>query len=192
MCYILITGQGPEGFYKDWLVRKMEVIYNNGHTRICERENSEFPFMIHGATSTYTSGNIIVCGGLLGDAKSGGDRIEILGFWNRKDCYVFQKGNGWVFLTRTHQERFESMSIPIDGGMIITGGEHYLNSTWTTIRSNEIVMLDGSVMEGPKLPMPIKTEYTTFANPSDLFRSFLEFSCTFPYDQQYKYISFCN
>ena len=138
MSYILITGVNENA-------AKIEVIYNQGHTRICKGENNIYPLKISLATAVYTNGKIIICGGHRG-------------YSNTDECYVFQKDKGWVLLSKMNQARRGSAAIPIEGGLIVIGGSNTITIAVyqydLMMKSSQIVMLDGMVKEGPELPEP--------------------------------------
>ena len=82
---------------------------------LCQGSNSNYPHKINHATATYTNGRILSCGGVYFNAKIG------------DQCYIYEKEKGWSQLSKMKQARLGSASIPIDGGMIVTGG---LRSCW--------------------------------------------------------------
>ena len=111
----------------------MEVIdLNCGRkTRICQESNSKYP-KVYGTygTATYTDGVILACGD----------------YHSTEQCYIFKKNQGWSELSKMSQKRGKSASIPIDGGMIVTGGTYY-----EIQKSSEIVFTNGSVLKGQNL-----------------------------------------
>ena len=107
----------------------MEVIdLNCGRkTRICQESNSKYP-KVYGTygTATYTDGVILACGD----------------YHSTEQCYIFKKNQGWSELSKMSQKRGKSASIPIDGGMIVTGG--YVGNKG--VKSSQIVFSNGSLI----------------------------------------------
>ena len=129
MSYVLVTGD-PRGEN----TAKMEVIGPDGRTKICERNNAAYPLEISSATATYTNDKIVVCGG-------SSPRTD--------ECHVYQQGQGWILLSRMTKARTSIASIPIQGGMLVTGGLGGSNY----LKTSQIVKLDGSaVTDGPEIP----------------------------------------
>jgi len=130
MSYVVVTG-----FSRNENAAKMEVIGPDGRTKICKGNNAAYPITeIESATATYTNDKIIVCGG-----------------WSPRtdECHVYQQGQGWTLLSRMAQAREASASIPIQGGILVTGGYDGSN----ILKTSQIVKLDGSaVTEGPEIP----------------------------------------
>ena len=85
----------------------MEVIGDNGLTRLCKKSSSIYPLRVSKAAAAYTGGRILSCGG---------------GYPYTDQCFIYEKGKGWSKLSKMKQPRAWSASIPIDGGMIVTGG----------------------------------------------------------------------
>ena len=127
MNYIQISGYGCSS------CTEMEVIdLNCGRkTRLCQGSNSKYP-KVYGTygTATYTDGVILACGD----------------YHSTEQCYIFKKNQGWSELSKMSQKRGKSASIPIDGGMIVTGGTYY-----EIQKSSEIVFTNGSVLKGQNL-----------------------------------------
>ena len=129
MSYVLVTG-----YPWNEKTAKMEVIGPDGRTKICKGNNAAYPLEISLATATYTNDKIVVCGGQ---------------YPLTDECHVYQQGQGWTLLSRMAQARSYSASIPIQGGMLVTGGYDGSNR----LKTSQIVKLDGSaVTDGPEIP----------------------------------------
>ena len=131
----------------------MEVIDDSGQSRLCKKDESKYPLHVYYATATYTNGSILACGGY--DIS----RID--------QCYIFEKNQGWKELSKMNQARSSSPSIPIDGGIIVTGG--YADG-FGTLKSSQIVFSDGSaITEGPELPEPRYGHCMAYDKENDVF-----------------------
>ena len=106
----------------------MEVInLNETKTRLCKGNNPAYPaYDAHYSTASYTDGTILACGG----------------YPETEQCYFYEKNRGWSELVKLNQTRTLSASIPIDGGMIVTGGK--VGSK--IVNSSQIVFSNGSVI----------------------------------------------
>ena len=132
MNYLQITGS-PRGE----TTAKMEVIDNFGQTRICQGSNSIYPLQVDSATAIYSNGIILSCGGI-------SPRTD--------QCFIYEKSKGWKQLSKMNQAMDRSASIPIDGGMIVTGGYDDGNNV---LKFSQIIFSNGSVItDGPELPEP--------------------------------------
>ena len=122
MNYIQISGYGCK------TCTKMEVIdLNERKTRICQGSNSTYPKVYgYSGTVSYTNGTILACGD----------------YYKTEQCYFYEKNRGWSELVKLNQTRTLSASIPIDGGMIVTGGQ--VGSQ--ILKSSQIVFSNGSVI----------------------------------------------
>ena len=132
--YIQISGYGCSS------CTEMEVIdLNCGRkTRLCQGSNSKYPkaYGTYG-TATFTDGIILACGD----------------YHSTEQCYIYKKNQGWSELSKMSQKRGRSASIPIDGGMIVTGGKYS-----ETLKSSEIVFTNGSVIKGQNLILDCKIQ----------------------------------
>jgi len=152
MNFILITGQ-PEGAHTLKSTVKMEVLDNLGQTRLCQ--NSSYPLEVYEVSATYTDGKLLSCGG----------KFQTSGPITNK-CFIYEQNNGWVQLSTMKQARQASASIPIDGGMIVTGGWDGDNS----LKSSQIVLSNGStIKDGPELPGPIHGHCLAYDKEDDVF-----------------------
>ena len=143
MNYIQITGIPAE----ESIV--MEVIDDSRQSRLCKKDESKYPLQVYAATATYTNGSILACGG-----------------YSIDQCYIFEKNQGWRQLSKMNQARQESASIPIDGGMIVTGGWDGSN----TLKSSQIIFSNGSaITEGPELPEPRYGHCMAYDKEYDVF-----------------------
>ena len=78
----------------------------------------------------------------------------------QKKCYIFDKSNQWQLLGHMKTERVSAASVQVPNGLWVTGGasnhERWLDTT-------EIIFLNGTTTEGPKLPNKLNghclTEY---------------------------------
>ena len=114
-------------------------------------------------TAVFTNGAILSCGGY----------GPFFGPWvcgplNAMDeCFIYHKHKGWSELSRMKQGRYYSASIPIDGGMIVTGG---LDCHGRNLKSSEIVLSDGSaVRDGPELPEPRSGHCLAYDKKNNVF-----------------------
>jgi len=130
MKYVLVTG------YPENEAAQMEMMDNNGSTKICHAK-SKYPLNVYGATGVFTDGKMIVCGG---------------GYPRTSACYVHADGGqGWKTLADMATPRSHSASIPIPGGILVTGG---WGDGSDTLKTSEIVYLNGTVKQGKPLPAP--------------------------------------
>ena len=122
MNYIQISGYGCK------TCTKMEVIdLNERKTRLCKGNNSAYPaYDSYYSTASYTDGTILACGD----------------YPKTEQCYFYEKNRGWSELGKLGQKKTLSASIPIDGGMIVTGGK--VGSK--ILKSSQIVFSNGSVI----------------------------------------------
>ena len=143
MNYILITG-----YPRDSTTTQMEVIDNNGNTRLCQKDHSKYPEMISVASATYTNEKILVCGG----------------YPSTDQCYIYEKGKGWSPISKMSKAKYSMATIPIDGGMVVAGG---WSSTY--LDSSEIIQADGSsITEGPELPEPRYGQCVAYDKENDV------------------------
>ena len=104
MKYVLVTGR-PENNE----TVQMEVIDENGSTKICNNPKSKYPLQVVYATGVFTEGRMIVCGGCC--------PINITA------CYSYgDDQQGWTKLADMDIPRHDSSSIAIPGGILVTGG----------------------------------------------------------------------
>ena len=110
-------------------------------------------------TAVFTNGAILSCGG---------GYSPFIKFLNAMDeCFIYHKHKGWSELSRMKQGRYYSASIPIDGGMIVTGG---LDCHGRNLKSSEIVLSDGSaVRHGPELPEPRSGHCLAYDKKNNVF-----------------------
>ena len=126
MNYIQISGYGCK------TCTKMEVIdLNERKTRICQGSNSTYPKVYgYSGTVSYTNGTILACGD----------------YPKTEQCYFYEKNRGWSELVKLGQKKTLSASIPIDGGMIVIGGEISGN----VLKSSQIIFSNGSLITEQK------------------------------------------
>ena len=131
----MITGSFGEN-------EKMEVLDGSTNvTSVCASSSHQYPLDILGATGALVGNKIIVCGG-----RSNSNYNEI------SSCYEFSHDHNWKILGEMKTKRYGSSSIPIPNGLWVTGGydgDKNLDST-------EIVLSNGTILNGPPLPEPRK------------------------------------
>ena len=124
--YVQFTGRPQE----ESIV--MEVIDNLGRTRLCRNKDSLYPEKVYHVEATYTNEKIFACGGAKTDK-----------------CYIYEKDKGWKEILTLPSIWWDGASIPIDGGLVITGGR----DTVRRQSSIQIVSLDSlTTSYGPDLP----------------------------------------
>ena len=129
----------------------MEVINNLGKSEVCQGDNTIYPLEVSLVTAIYSDGKVLACGGGATD-----------------QCFSFDKEKGWVKFSKMNQARQQSASIPINGGMVITGG--YTTDGFTTLKSSQIVLLNGTATtEGPELPQPRHGHCLAYDEKDDVF-----------------------
>jgi hypothetical protein len=129
MKYAILTG-----YSRNDETAKMEVIDESGSTKICNSK-SKYPLKVSIATGVFTNNYIIVCGG----------------YPKTPACYTYADDQqGWTKLADMDTPRFGSASVSIDDGILVTGGYDGSN----TLKTSEIVFLNGTVKQGKPLPEP--------------------------------------
>ena len=115
---------------------KMEVLDGSTNvTSVCASSSHQYPLDIRLATGALVGNKIIVCGGLIPTTSS---------------CYEFSHDHNWKILGEMNTERARSASIPIPNGLWVTGGF----SGGKVLDSTEIVLSNGTILNGPPLPEP--------------------------------------
>jgi len=116
----------------------MEMLFDNGKTKVCQ-PFLDYPFQYDSgfgsATGVSTDENMIICGGH---------------YARTRKCMIYRKGKGWSKLANMGVPRSQSASVPIPGGILVSGGYDGVNF----LKSNLIVSTDGSVQKGGELPEP--------------------------------------
>jgi hypothetical protein len=109
-------------------------------TRSCSNLQN-YPIAIRGATGAIVSGHPIICGG-----ESKGSRAH-------SECYRHSKAtNSWTFLTNMATKRSSSASVPVNGKLLVLGGE---DDGYNRLATSEYVFSDGDASQpGPDLPGP--------------------------------------
>ena len=77
------------------------------------------------------------------------------GLPSRSDCFSYSDdGQGWIKLANTDVVRYDSSSVPISGGILVTGGnvESDYNFSGNLLKNSEIVKLNGTIKQGKSLP----------------------------------------
>ena len=77
IAYVLITGIDYEN-------QRMEILYQNGTTKVCHSYDSRYPIEIRTATSAFSNNRLIICGG---------------GYPVTSVCYALEKTFKWTILT---------------------------------------------------------------------------------------------
>jgi len=130
MKYAILTGHP-----RNDETAQMEVIDESGSTKICNSK-SKYPLKVGDATGVFTDNYIIVCGG----------------YPTTTACYTYADDQqGWTKLADMDTPRFGSASVSIDDGILVTGG---LDDGINTLKTSEIVFLNGTVKQGKPLPEP--------------------------------------
>jgi len=120
---------------------QMEVMDENGSTKICKNPKSKYPLQVYSATGVYTEGRMIVCGGTT-NVKS---RLT-------SACYSYEDDQqGWTKLADMNTQRSSSSSIKIPGGILVTGG---FDGGSKDLKTSEIIFINGTVKQGKELPEP--------------------------------------
>ena len=130
----MITGSS----YTDENANKMEVLDGSTNVSVCASSSHQYPLDIESATGALVGNKIIVCGG--GES------------YLYSSCYEFSHDHNWKILGEMNTKRYGSSSIPIPNGLWVTGGydgDKVLDST-------EIVLSNGTILNGPPLPEPRK------------------------------------
>ena len=123
----------------------MEVITANGSTSICNTSSYKYPNILTGASGGFLGNKMIICGG---DYLSYDDPSNIT-------CYSFGDENEWQeHSSRKDNVAHGSAAIPLLNGLWITGG--VVGSPRQHLDSTEIVLLNGTRVEGIKLPLPLE------------------------------------
>jgi len=131
MKYAILTG-----YPRNDETAQMEVIDESGLTKICNSK-SKYPLKVAEATGVFTNNYIIVCGGAYPETPA---------------CYTYADDQqGWTKLADMDTPRFGSASVSIDDGILVTGG---LDDGINTLKTSEIVFLNGTVKQGKPLPEP--------------------------------------
>lgn len=129
MKYVLITGRPRTDE-----TAKMEIISEDGTTVICQ--NSKYQEIVSGASAAVTDGTIVACGG----------RDE--SYEEIRSCYSYGGGRKWTKIPDMSTPRYSSSSVPIPGGIWVTGG--YDGSK--TLKTTEMVFINKTRQTGPSLP----------------------------------------
>ena len=123
----------------------MEVITSNGTTSICSASSYKYPNNLAYASGGFVENKMIICGGSFSD---GADRFNV-------SCYSFGNENEWQLHSSPKDNVASgSAAIPLFNGLWITGG--IVGSPRQHLDSTEIVLLNGTRVEGIKLPLPLK------------------------------------
>jgi len=131
MKYVLLTGNP-----RNDETAQMEVMDERGSTKICNSK-SIYPLKVEDATAVFTDNYIIVCGG----------------YRTNSACYTYADNQqGWTKLADMDTPRYGSASVSIDDGILVTGG--YDDETHGTLKTSEIIFLNGTVKQGKPLPEP--------------------------------------
>ena len=84
MVYVLITGIDHEN-------ERMEILYQNGTTKVCDSFDSRFPIDIRTASGALFNNKLIICGG---------------GYPVTSACYTLGINFKWIILTHMSTPRF--------------------------------------------------------------------------------------
>ena len=144
MKYVLITGRGDGS--KDETA-KMEIMSADGTTVICQNPKNKYPENVIGAFSAVTNVmTIVACGG---EDES---ESEI------SSCYSYGGDKKWNKLADMTTPRFYSSSVPIPGGVWVTGGYDRFNTVTggydrnNTLKTSEMIFLNKTKKVGKPLP----------------------------------------
>jgi len=132
--YVLITGDGLKtgGTYTD-NSDDLEVMNKDGTTKLCSAK-SKYPLKILDTSGAVVSGKIISCGG---------------GYPLTSDCYVYGEDNKWTKLANMAIPKNSMASVAFPNALWVTGGD---NSNYDSVKTTELIYLDGTVKNGPELP----------------------------------------
>ena len=124
--------------YEDY--NDTQIVDLSSQTRSC-KNLAEYPIENHGATGAVVSGQPIVCGGQSGPATT------------LSQCYRYNKAtNSWSFLTNMTTTRRYSTSVPVNGKLLIMGGQ---DEDCNKLFSTEYISPNGDAPQpGPNFPSP--------------------------------------
>ena len=132
MKYVLITGIGS----KDETA-KMEIMSADGTTVICRNPKNKYPENVLGAFAAVTNVTTIVACGGSDESKS-----------KFSSCYSYGGDKKWDKLADMTTPRAGSSSVPIPGGVWVTGGHDGNN----TLKTTEMIFLNKTRKVGSPLP----------------------------------------
>ena len=107
--------------------------------------SAKFPIAIGAAFGANIDGTPVVCGG----SQSTTDGILSHSLVIEK-CYRFSNG-GWKEFASMKEKRFHSDGVIYDNKFHIFGGKNLV----TSLKTSEIISLDGGVSKGPDLPTAV-------------------------------------
>jgi hypothetical protein len=101
----------------------------------------DYPIAISYATGAIVSGHPIICGGWSVESNA------------HSECYHHSKAtNSWTFLANMATKRYFSASVPVNGKLLVLGGE---DDGYNRLATSEYVSPDGDASQpGPDLPGP--------------------------------------
>ena len=97
-------------------------------------------YSFYSATGVFTDGKMVICGG---------------GWPSKSVCFSYSDDDqGWIKLADTDVDRYDSSSVPISDGILVTGGnvESDHNLSGNILKTSEIVKLNGTIKPGKSLP----------------------------------------
>ena len=117
-------------------------------TRSCSNLQN-YPIAISGATGAIVSGHPIICGSWSYEVCNGG----MCSVRSGSECYHHNKAsNSWTFLTNMTTNRYYSASVPVNGKLLVLGGQ---DGDWNTHSTTEYISPSGDASQpGPDLPTP--------------------------------------